>query len=172
MAGRNRNFIQQGNRLPLQALGAYYIPPKTAVDIKEEMPNYRNLTIDELKQKLIDEHKFVAIKEDTDKLAFYKENGLFFKFRDGKSDVYTKGGYDIDIFEYLDRQYTETIKWRIETNSTIDFVAGGKILMGDKELFIAKVLNIITSGSRENKFLAMRNYDNIERYATKMLALI
>jgi hypothetical protein len=37
---------------------------------------------------------------------------------------------------------------------------------------IVKVLNIITSGTRENKFLAMRNFNNLEKYATKMLALI
>lgn len=172
MSGRNRNFVQQGNRLPLQTLGGYYLPPKEEVDLKKEYPNFKKLTKNELKQKLIDEHKFVSIDDNVDKLSYYKEHGIFFKFRDGKSDVYTKGGYDIDVFEYLDRQYTETVKWRIETNSTVDFIAGGKILLDGKELFIAKALNIVTTGSRENKFLAMRNYKDIERYATKMLALI
>lgn len=172
MSGRNRNFVQQGNRLMLQAIGAYYIPPKEPIDIKEDIPNYNKLTVAELRQKLQDENKFVKIDDNVDKLAFYKDNGQFFKLRDGKSDVYTKGGYDIEIFEYLDRQYGERVRWRVETNSTINFVAGGKILLGGKELMIAKVLNIITSGSRENKFFAMRNYNDLERYATKMLALV
>lgn len=172
MSGRNRNYVQQGNRLMLQAISAYYISPKEPLDIKEDIPNYSKMTVAELKQKLIDEHKFVEVDDDIDKLGFYKKEGQFFKCRDGKSDVYTKGGYDVDIFEYLDRQYGETVKWRIETNSTIEFQAGGKILIGGKEFIIAKVLNIITSGSRENKFFAMRNFEHIERYATKMLALV
>ena len=172
MAGRNRNFVMQGNRLMLQSIKGYYLPPNEEVDVKKEYSNYSDLTINDLKQKLVDEHKFTELKDDEDKLAFYKKNGHPFKFRDGKSDVYTKGGYDVEIFEYLDRQYGEKVRWRIESNSTVEFVAGGKILLGDKELFIAKVLNIITSGSRENKFFAMRNYKSIERYATKMLALI
>lgn len=162
----------QGNKLMLQGLGGYYIAPKEILDVKESIPNYNQLTLEEFRQKVIENNKFVDIDKDTDKLAFYKDKGEFFKFRDGKSDVYTKGGYDIDVFEYLDRQYTESVKWRVETNTTIDLQAGGKILLDGKELIIVKVLNILTSGSRENKFLAMKNYKDIERYATKMLALV
>ena len=52
MSGRNRNFVQQGNRLMLQAISAYYIPPKEPIDIKEDIPNYNKLTVAELRQKI------------------------------------------------------------------------------------------------------------------------
>jgi len=170
---RNRNHINQGNRLMLQGMKGYYLAPKEPLEVEKDFPNYQNMSINELKNELESKNKFVDIDNDVvDKLSWYQENGVAFQFRDGKSDVYTKGGYDTQMFEYLDRQYGESIKWRIETNATIDFIAGGKILLGNKEMTIVKVLNIITSGTRENKFLAMRNFNNLEKYATKMLALI
>lgn len=171
--GRNRNYVNQGNRLMLQSMTGYYIPPLQEFDIKSEIPQYTKMTVSALRDLIQEKNKFIDIDDNqADTLGWYKEKGKMFKFRDGKSDVYTKGGYDTEIFEYLDRQFSESIKWRIETNATIDFIAGGKIFLNGKEMVILKVLNIITSGTRENKFLAMRNFSHIEEYATKMLALI
>jgi len=170
--GRNRNLVNQGNRLMLQWGTAYYLPPKTPTDIEDVVNDLSGLTADDIKQKLIDEHKFTELDDDVDKLEWYEKNGIAFKMRDGKSDVYTKGGYDTELFEILDRQYGEKIKWRIETNKTIKFESMGKVFVGGKEMAIAKVLNIQTSGTRENKYLAMRNFNYIEEFATKMLILI
>lgn len=173
---RNRNKTMQGNRLMLQWGTAYYYPPKTPTDIQDVVSSTHGLTANDIKQKLIDEHKFEYLDDETDKLTWYEENGYMFKMRDGKSDVYTKGGYDAELIEMLERQYGERVKWRIETNTTLKFEPMGKVFIGGKndgkEMVIAKVLNIETSGSRENKYLAMRNYNYIEEYATKMLILI
>jgi len=170
--GRNRTFLNQGNRLMLQWAVGYYLPPKTPQDIEEVVSDLHDLTATDLKQALIDQHKFEELDDDVNKLSYYEEHGIRFQFRDGKSDVYTKGGYDTELFELLERQYTDQVKWRIETNATIKFEPMGKVLIGDKEMAIAKVLDIQTTGTRENKYLAMRNYNYIEQFATKMLILI
>ena len=47
-------------------------------------------------------------------------------YKDGTEDVYTKSGYEHDIFEYLDRHFMNKRKYRIITDvSHIDFMAGG-----------------------------------------------
>lgn len=169
---RNRNYVNQGNRLQMQNLSGYYQAPIKELDLENDFPNYKNMTLQEL-NNLIDSD-FINNFTDSNgkKLEYWDEHKVHFYFRDGKSDVYTKGGLDFAVFQYLDNQIGEVQKWRIETNAThVDFKAGGKITIGTKEYRIMKVLTIITSGTRPNKFFAVRNYDNFEQYATKMLAL-
>ena len=73
------------------------------------------------------------------------------------------------LFEYP----VESQKWRIETSAThLDFKAGGKIIVGEREFIILKVLTIITSGTTPNKFMAMNTPKGFERFAPKMLAII
>ena len=157
----------------LQNLEGYYQAPIEELKLEEVVPNYKDMTLAEVKAMINDDFIDNFTDSDGNKVEYWNEDKHHFFFRDGKSDVYTKGGLDYQVFEYLDGQYSENQKWRIETNAThIDFKAGGKVTIGNEEYRILKVLTILTSGTRPNKFSAMRTPDNFDRFATKMLALV
>ncbi len=171
--GRDITFVNQGNRLMLQAIEGYYQAPLSELKLEEMIPQYKNMTLNELKAYIDEDFVDGFVDGDGNKLEYWDDTKVHFFCRDGKSDVYTKGGLDYAVFEYLGNQVGESQKWRIETNAThIDFKAGGKITIGDEEYRILKVLTIITSGTRPNKFLAMKTPTHWARYSTKMLALI
>ena len=169
---RDITFQNQGNRLMLQVLEGYYYSPLKELDLQKEYPNFKSMNLSQLKAMI----KQDFIKDFTDptgnKISFYEKTSQHFYFRDGKSDVYTKGGLDFAVFDYLDRQLGESQKWRLETNCThVDFRAGGKVVIANKEYIILKVLTILTTGTRGNKFTAMKSPDQWQRFGNKMLAL-
>ena len=169
---RNRNFVNQGNRLMLQGLEAEYFAPKTELDLAVDFKGFQGLNLAQLKAKVQTDFVNNYLDENGNKTTVHELEGHTFHFRDGKSDVYTKGGLDYQVVEYLDRQQTQSQKWRMETNSTIDFKAGGKIVVAGQEFLLAKVLTILTTGTRGNKFLAMRSPVGWQRYGNKMLVLM
>lgn len=170
--GRNRNFVNQGNRLMLQGLEASYYAPKQELNLERDFKGFTGWNLAQLKSKV--EADFVKSYKDADgnQVSIHEDVERKFHFRDGKSDVYTKGGLDYQVVEYLDRQQTQNQKWRLETNSTMDFKAGGKVIVAGQEFLIAKVLTILTTGTRTNKFLAMRTPLGWQRYGNKMIVLM
>lgn len=170
---RDITFVNQGNRIMLQGIDAFYQAPIEELVLEEVVPKFKEMTLAELKAKIDVDFIDNFTDDNGDRVEYWNSTKVHFFCRDGKSDVYTKGGLDYQVFEYLDSQVGERQKWRIETNAThIDFKSGGKVTIGDEEYRIIKVLTIITSGTRPNKFLAMKTPNGWDRYATKMLALI
>lgn len=168
----NITRINAGNRMALQALKGYYYAPKRELDLVKDIPNFKDKNLAQLKALInTDFAKFG--NDEGENLSYVENEGQTFFFRDGKSDVYTKGGLDFEVFDYLDRQMGEKQKWRLETNNTqVDFKAGGKIVVGGEEFVIVKVLTILSSGTNKQKYLGMGTPNNFSRYAPKMLAVI
>ncbi len=166
-------FVNQGQSILLQGFEGSYHAPKRELDLKRDFPKFKEMNLGKLKG-LIQENWVNNFTDSSgNKVTMYDEDGKVFNFRDGKSDVYTKGGLDFEVFEYLDRQLGESQKWRIETSETyIEFKAGGKIVINSKEFIIFKVLTIITSGTAPNKFMAMNTPEGFERFAPKLLAIV
>lgn len=168
----NITKINAGNRMQLQALDGYYHAPKKELDLVRDIPNFKQKNLAQLKA-LINSDFTKFGQDENNNLSYIENEGQHFKFRDGKSDVYTKGGLDFEVFEYLDRQMGEKQKWRLETNNTqIDFKAGGKIYVGGQEFVIVKVLTILSSGTNKQKYLGMKTPKNFDEYAPKLLAVI
>ncbi len=168
----NITQINAGNRMQLQVLTGYYHAPKKELDIIKDIPNFKEMNLAQIKAMINKDFSKFGNVDETETLEYIEKNGQMFKFRDGKSDVYTKGGLDYQVVEYLDRQQTQNQKWRLETNSTMDFKAGGKVIVAGQEFLIAKVLTILTTGTRTNKFLAMRTPLGWQRYGNKMIVLM
>ena len=169
----NITWVNQGQSILLQGFKGYYYAPKQELDLKEKFPKYQNMNLAQLKALV--QTDFIENFQDSNgnNITMYEERPEVFYFRDGKSDVYTKGGYDTQVFEYLDRQLGQSQRWRIETSAThIDFKSGGKLVIADKEYIILKVLTIITSGTTPNKFMAMNTPKGFERFAPKLLAIV
>ena len=169
---RDITFVNQGNRLMLQVLDAYYFAPIKELDLQKDFPNFKNMNLQQLKNMIQKDF----IKDFTDangkNISFYDKTAQHFYFRDGKTDVYTKGGLDFAVFDYLDRQLGETQRWRLETNCTdVMFKAGGKITISNQEYIILKVLTILTTGTRGNKFTAMKAPHGWQRFGNKLLAI-
>lgn len=169
---RDITFQNQGNRLMLQVLEGFYYSPLKELDLQKDFPNFKNLNLSQLKSMIQKDFIKDFNDENGKKISFYETNGQHFYFRDGKTDVYTKGGLDFQVFDYLDRQLGETQRWRLETNCThVEFRAGGKVIIANKEYIILKVLTILTTGTRGNKFTAMKSPERWQRFGNKMLAL-
>jgi len=169
----NITQINAGNRMQLQALTGYYHAPKKELDIIKDIPNFKEMNLAQIKAMINKDFSKFGNVDETETLEYIEKNGQMFKFRDGKSDVYTKGGLDYEVFEYLDRQMGEKQKWRLETNNThVDFKAGGKIYVAGEEFVIVKVLTILSSGTNKQKYIGMNTPKNFMKYAPKMLAVI
>lgn len=169
----NITWANQGQSIMLQGFRGVYYAPKEELDLRTQFPKFETMNLAQLKAKVETDFVNNFKDENGDTVTMYETRGIPFFFRDGKSDVYTKGGYDFQVFEYLDRQLGESQKWRIETNAThLDFKAGGKIVVGEREFIILKVLTIITSGTTPNKFMAMNTPKGFERFAPKLLAVV
>lgn len=169
---RDITFVNQGNRLMLQNIEGFYFAPLKELDLQKEYPNFKSMNVTQLKAMIKQDFIKDFTDDDGNKINFYEKTGQHFFFRDGKTDVYTKGGLDFQVFDYLDRQLGETQKWRLETNcSHVNFSAGGKIIISNKEYIILKVLTILTTGTRANKFTAMKSPENWQRFGNKLLAV-
>lgn len=169
---RDITFVMQGNQMDLQNLEGTYFAPIREFDLQTEIPNWETMNTHQLQQVLTD--TFDNVKDNNgDKMSFWSKDGEDFAFRDGKTDVYTKEGLNYEIFEYLERQVGDDGLWRIKTNETsIDFKAGGMIIVGGREYKILKVVNAFIEGTMMNKFSAMKTPDDFYRYANKIMAVV
>ena len=161
------NFLR---KIVNQTLRATYYPPKSRRDI-EEMTQTTNgfieLSPNALKALYAD--KFIEeYKND-----FIEEYGVSFRYKDGTEDVYTKSGYEHDIFEYLDRNLTNKRKYRIITDETkMEFVAGGRIKIDNQFYEILKVINMTNDVPTQNKYRGMKGVSSPHLYAPKIIALV
>lgn len=164
---RNISRINLIRKIHNQTLRATYYPPKTIRDIEEQNPDYFELSPDELKASY--ENNFV----EEHKNEFWENEGISFRYKDGTEDVYTKSGYEHEVFEYLDRNFMSKKRYRLLTDDThIDFYAGGRVLIDGIYYEIVKVINMTNDIPTQNKFRAFKGLQNPHAYAPKILALL
>lgn len=164
---RNISRLNLIRKIHNQTLRATYFPPKTIRDIEEQNPDYSELSPNELKalysDNFIEEHKG----------EFWENEGISFRYKDGTEDVYTKSGYEHEIFEYLERNMINKKRYRILTDDThIDFYAGGRVLIDGQYFEVLKVINMTNDIPTQNKYRGKKNIPSPHLYAPKIIALI
>ncbi len=170
---RNISKINFLRKIPNQTLRATYYPPKNRREIEDvfkEMSGedgYENLSIDELKERysqdFINEYRG----------EFIENYGVSFRYKDGTEDVYTKSGYEHDIFEFLDRNLMNKRKYRIITDAShIDFFAGGRVKIDGFFYEVVKVINMTNDVPTQNKYRKNHNITSPHIFAPKIIALV
>lgn len=158
------NFIR---KIPNQTLRATYYPPKTRRDIDDIELDYTNMTPEQIKNSYSNDFINEYRGEQ------WEENGISFRYKDGTEDVYTKSGYEFEIFEYMERQNMSKLRYRIITDAThIEFLAGGRIKIDGEYMNIVKVINMTNDVATQNKYRRNRNTQKPYIYAPKILALM
>ena len=165
---RNRNFIN-AQRGFLQNIVAEYTAPKEEKDIVDSLPNFRDMTTEQIEEY----YEGLQLFTDDSNMNYIEENTYKFYCKDGTTNVYTKRGFDIEIDEILDRQLIEKQTWRTQTtNTSIDFKAGGRVVIGNRRFIIIKVVNQISTETIQNKFYARRNMKGFTKLGIKLLILV
>ncbi len=164
---RNVSKINLIRKIHNQTLKATYYPPKSEKDIETFKPDYSEMSPNDLKALYSDDFLNEYRGE------FVEDYGVSFRYKDGTEDVYTKSGYEHDVFEYQDRKYMNKRKYRIITDSThIDFLAGGRVEIDGNFYFVIKVINMTNDIPTQNKYRGKRNLQSPHLYAPKILALV
>jgi len=164
---RNVSKINFLRKIPNQTLRATYYPPKTKRDIEDFKPDFATMSPDEIKNAYAED--FVNEYRD----EFIEDYGKSFRYKDGTEDVYTKSGYEHDIFEYLDRNMINKKKYRIITDAThIDFFAGGRVKVDGVLYEVVKVINMTNDVPTQNKYRKNHNIVSPHIYAPKIIALM
>lgn len=120
---------------------------------------------------LIENYKgiyFGQVREGTKRV--YDEIGIEFYYSDGTSDSYVKRGFDEDYVQRLTRYEGLEQSYRIfTTNTTIEFQPRDKIKIGDRDMFIVKVLPLLNT----NDNIRLYNFDPslYRRFAVKLIYL-
>ena len=100
----------------------------------------------------------------------YDDIGIEFNYSDGTSDSYVKRGFDEDYVQRLTRYEGLEQSYRIfTTNTTIEFQPRDKIKIGDRDMFIVKVLPLLNT----NDNIRLYNFDPslYRRFAVKLIYL-
>lgn len=169
-------FVVGGNVSYNEDIKAFYIPPKKEWELANEFKEAQdtNRSLQDIKDAYVrkmDIELNGGTNDETLGKIWVDEKTIFFG-KDGTSDAYTKRGADIEYFEYFERQVTERQAWRFETSTSfIDFKIGGKVIIGEKEWVIMKVINQLNIGNIGNVIKARRNMDLIYRWGVKTLIL-
>lgn len=147
-----------------------YRKPKQEWQLKEEAPDFANMSIDDL--KLTQPTNWF---DDNNK--DYWEDGLqTFWGKDGQSNAYVKAGLDDEVEQLFDREENRTYLWRLQTDDGhVDFKSGGKIYALGREWFIMKVIILANTGTYQNKFYAMNTINNnplLKNIGVKLLILM
>lgn len=120
---------------------------------------------------LIENYKgvyFSQTREGTKRV--YDDIGIDFYYSDGTSDSYVKRGFDEDYVQRLTRYEGLEQSYRLfTTNTTIEFQPRDKIKIGDRDMFIVKVLPLLNT----NDNIRLYNFDpNLyRRFAVKLIYL-
>lgn len=139
-------------------LDAEYLEPKQPWEFEKELPDYKNMSVNELL-----EHTPKNWKDNKNESYWKNTNRQKFSAKDGQTNAYVKRGVDEDVYEYLDREFTRRTTWQIATDDPINFIAGGKVIVGGREYFILKVILQQSTGTYQNKFFAMDTSPDNER---------
>lgn len=169
------NLIRKVNN---ESLFAYYYPPKTKIELDELLKENGVADFNDLKPSEIK----AMYKGKLGGLGDYNnDTKIRFIYKDGTEDVYTKSGYEHEIFEYAERNKTQKRKYRLQTDEThIDFQAGGKIeIPGEEPYLLLKVINMTNDVSTLNQYKMLNSFERVEHdlekaweLAPKILALI
>ena len=149
---------------------AKYRKPKQEWEIQQQLPNYKSMSINALKQR-IPKNWFNDTSND-----YWEDNVETFWGKDGQTNAYVKTGLDDEIMEYVDREENHEFIWRIQTDDAhVDFKSGGKIYAMGREWFIMKVIVMVNNATYQNKFYAM-DTDNsnplLRKIGVKLLVLV
>lgn len=156
---------------------AYYIEPKEEFLLQEEVKNTKYLTdihslVDAYEVATNQNITNITNPELTTSPEYLKKHAMLFHGKDGTSDAYTKRGKDNEFMEYMERQMTQGQAWRFETsNSYLNFLAGGKIIIGKKQYTIVLVINQLGVGNIPNALHVRNNPDMLENWGVKTLIL-
>jgi len=160
----------QTNSLFGKNIEAYYRAPKEEQDFSNELDDYENMSISDLKA-LIPDNWYEENNGD-----YWEDEKSHFWGKDGQTNAYVKRGVDDEVTEPLDRMQINQYTWHFATDDNhIYFKAGGKIYARGKEWFLIKVITQDSTSSMTNKFNAMdTNPDNkrLLQFGLKTLVLI
>lgn len=157
---------------------AYYHAPLKEYDFEKKIKesNY-TANLDSLKKAFELATKRVKPKDEFEANSmndtiYFKETGRMFFCKDGTSDAYVKRGLDSDLDSYFERQEINKKTWRIETSTTyIDFVAGGKVFIGEDEWTIIRAINLFAGSGIENSLKGRPNVNLLRKWTVKILIL-
>lgn len=157
---------------------AYYVAPKEEYLFQEEVERSNYTKSAQEMKKAYQEAVNKKLRDEIDPNepslppTYWQTDRMFFKGKDGTSDAYTKRGKDLEFDEYMERQLTQKQAWRLETSNTyIDFVAGGKVFIGDDEYIIIKVINQLGVGNIPNFLKVRNNPRTLNNWGVKTLIL-
>lgn len=86
----------------------------------------------------------------------YDEIGQKFRYADGTSDSYVKRGFDEEFVQRITRREGLEQSYRILTSdATVDVKPGDKVMIGDRPMFVRKVLPLLNT----NDTIRMYNID-------------
>lgn len=108
--------------------------------------------------------------ENEDGSTYYSDQLVEFRYADGTSDSYVKRGYDEEEVQMITRRLGLLGAYRIFTTDTrIDFQPYDKIIIGEDEMIIKKVLPLMNT----NDTLRMYNFspEVYRRLAVKLIYL-
>lgn len=120
---------------------------------------------------LIENYKglyFRQSREGTQRV--YDNIPIEFSYSDGTSDSYVKRGFDEDYVQRITRYEGLEQSYRIfTTNTTIEFQPRDKIQIGDRTMFIIKVLPLLNTNDNIRQY----NFapDLYRRFAVKLIYL-
>jgi hypothetical protein len=171
----NYNLIRKVNN---ESLFAYYYPPKTKIELEDLL---QENGVADFNDKTPSEIKAMFNKKNGSLGDYNKDSRIRFLYKDGTEDVYTKSGYEHEIFEYAERNSTQKRKYRLQTDEThIDFMAGGKIeIPGEEPYLVLKVINMTNDVSTLNQYKLLNSFERTPKdlekawqIAPKIIALI
>ena len=137
---------------------AYYLEPKQDWEYEKELPNYADLSVQEILDRVPKNWK------NNGDLSYWKsKERIFFSAKDGQTNAYVKRGIDEELDEFLDRQEVQKYAWQLATDDPIIFKAGGKVLVMGREYFILKVILQQATGTYQNNFNAMDTHPENKR---------
>lgn len=174
MGGFGGNLTNRGltGSLLLKNIEGLYIPPKTEFELEKTFPNFKEMSIQDIKNSL--PKNWTEYSGNVD--YWDKQEPQHFTAKDGQTNAYVKSGIDEEVIEYLDREETQENTWQIQTDDThLKFVAGGKIIIGNREYFLAKVVSMQQTSTYQNKLYAMNTgarTDNFKKVGVKLLILV
>lgn len=167
------NLTNHGLTSSLQGknLQAIYIKPKREWKMEEEIPNYKDMSMEEL-LSLIPKNW-----HDNSDLTYWEElDPQYFYCKDGQTNVYVKEGMDDEVVDFLERTEGREYVWRIATDDKhIEFISGGKVKVKGREWFILRVISQDGTSTEQNKFNAIdTSYNNkrLQIYGLKTLVLV
>jgi hypothetical protein len=160
----------QTSSLQGKSIEAYYRGPKEEQQFADELENFEELSLNELKALI------PTNWHDDTSADYWLDERKHFWGKDGQTNAYVKRGVDDVDVEILDRQQTNKYSWFFATDDNhIHFLAGGKIYARGREWFVLKVITQDSTSSTVNKYNSMNTDPDSKRllqFGLKTLVLV